>query len=66
MALNTPIVVTGSTHLIVTCDWATPYGNYKKGNHAPIEYWASKLGKDTETFLNDLKNGYLDGWFKVY
>lgn len=58
--------VMGSTHLLVIRDWTTPYNSDMKGNHAPAEYWASKLGKDTETFLKDFKNGCLDGWFKVY
>ena len=58
--------VMGSTHLLVIRDWATPYNSNMKGNHAPAEYWASKLGKDTETFIKDFKNGCLDGWFKVY
>ena len=58
--------VMGSTHLLVIRDWTTPYNSNMKGNHAPAKYWASKLGKDTETFLKDFKNGCLDGWFKVY
>jgi hypothetical protein len=47
-------------------DWTTPYNSNMKGNWAPAEYWASKLGKDTETFIEDFKNGRLDSWFKVY
>jgi hypothetical protein len=58
--------VTSSTHLLVIRDWTTPYNSNMKGNWASAEYWASKLGKDTETFIKDFKNGRLDSWFKVY
>jgi len=59
-------VVMGSTQLVVIRDWISPYNSNMKGNHAPAEYWAKKLGKDTNTFVKDFENGCLDQWFKVY
>ena len=58
--------VSGSTHLIVLKDWITPYNSVKKGNHAPLYYWAEKLGKTEDKFIKDFTDGYLDEWFKVY
>jgi len=63
--LRKPVVM-GSTHLVVIRDWISPYNSNMKGNHAPAEYWAKKLGKDTNTFIKDFENGCLDQWFKVY
>ena len=58
--------VSGSTHLIVLKDWITPYNSVKKGNHAPVYYWAEKLGKTEDKFIKDFTGGYLDEWFKLY
>lgn len=58
--------VMGSTHLIVLKDWVTPYNSVKKGNHAPVYYWAEKLGKTEDKFIKDFTDGCLDSWFKVY
>ena len=63
--LRKPVVM-GSTHLVVIRDWISPYNSNMKDNHAPAEYWAKKLGKDTNTFIKDFENGCLDQWFKVY
>jgi len=57
--------IVSDTRLVVKRDWITPYDGYNKGDHAPVEYWASKLGKDIETFIDDFKNGSLDEWFEV-
>jgi hypothetical protein len=57
--------IESDTDLLLIRDWITPYNKYMIGEYAPAKYWASKLGKDTETFIEDFKNGYLDAWFKV-
>lgn len=55
-----------STELVVIRDWFSPYNSNMKGNYASAEYWAGKLGKETNEFIKDFENGSLDLWFKIY
>lgn len=56
-----------STSTIVLCQgFKTPYNHFYPGDSANVEYWANKLGKPVETFIQDLKNGSLEDWFRQY
>jgi hypothetical protein len=57
--------IDATTKLKVIRDWTTPYNSNFKNTVATAEYWASKLGKDADTFVKDFNAGSLNSWFQI-